>query len=167
MDLVKDPHGEGSLTRSTTQCFSNKIDVPSKVLRPTIPTRVKERNRFFGYRIYGLGSIVFVVEGFQFVARTVTGCSSSHRDDRIDPAVGNHVGENRCDRLGYRCNCGKLRVDQLVDAPAVAIRIHVAAQSGNLEYGGYRFIDFLKVGLPLQLLVLAATLIIVPILFPF
>jgi len=33
--------------------------------------------------------------------------------------------------------------------------------------GGYRFIDFLKVGVPLQLLVLAATLIIVPILFPF
>ncbi|HQZ65821.1 MAG TPA: SLC13 family permease, partial [Planctomycetaceae bacterium] len=33
--------------------------------------------------------------------------------------------------------------------------------------GGYRFSDFLKVGVLLQLLVLAATLIIVPILFPF
>ncbi len=33
--------------------------------------------------------------------------------------------------------------------------------------GGYRFIDFLKAGVPLQLLILAGTLIIVPILFPF
>lgn len=33
--------------------------------------------------------------------------------------------------------------------------------------GGYRFIDFLKVGVPLQLLTLAGTLVIVPILFPF
>ena len=33
--------------------------------------------------------------------------------------------------------------------------------------GGYHFVDFLKVGVPLQLLILAATLVIVPILFPF
>ena len=33
--------------------------------------------------------------------------------------------------------------------------------------GGYRFIDFLKVGVPLQLLILVATIVIVPILFPF
>ncbi|WP_153556744.1 SLC13 family permease [Roseimaritima sediminicola] len=33
--------------------------------------------------------------------------------------------------------------------------------------GGYRFGDFLKVGVPLQLLILIATLIIVPLLFPF
>ncbi len=33
--------------------------------------------------------------------------------------------------------------------------------------GGYRFVDFLKVGVPLQLLILVGTLIIVPILFPF
>lgn len=33
--------------------------------------------------------------------------------------------------------------------------------------GSYRFIDFLKVGVPLQLLILMATIMIVPILFPF
>lgn len=33
--------------------------------------------------------------------------------------------------------------------------------------GGYRFIDFLKVGVPLQLLILVGTIVIVPILFPF
>lgn len=33
--------------------------------------------------------------------------------------------------------------------------------------GSYRFIDFLKVGVPLQLLILVGTIVIVPILFPF
>ncbi|MFG0262613.1 MAG: SLC13 family permease [Novipirellula sp. JB048] len=33
--------------------------------------------------------------------------------------------------------------------------------------GGYRFIDFLKVGVPLQLMILVGTIVIVPILFPF
>lgn len=36
-----------------------------------------------------------------------------------------------------------------------------------LSPGGYRFMDFVKVGLPLQLLVLVITLIFIPMLFPF
>ena len=34
-----------------------------------------------------------------------------------------------------------------------------------LNPGGYRFVDFLKVGLPMQLLILVATLLAVPLLF--
>ena len=33
--------------------------------------------------------------------------------------------------------------------------------------GGYKFNDFAKLGVPLQLLVMALTLLAVPILFPF
>jgi len=33
--------------------------------------------------------------------------------------------------------------------------------------GGYRFSDFLKIGTTLQILMLVATLIVVPLLFPF
>ncbi len=33
--------------------------------------------------------------------------------------------------------------------------------------GSYRFVDFLKVGVPLQLMILAVTILVVPILFPF
>jgi len=32
--------------------------------------------------------------------------------------------------------------------------------------GGYKFVDFLKLGIPLQLLAMAITLICVPLLFP-
>jgi len=32
--------------------------------------------------------------------------------------------------------------------------------------GGYRFSDYARVGIPLQLLLLAATLLVVPLLFP-
>ena len=36
-----------------------------------------------------------------------------------------------------------------------------------LSAGGYRFMDFVRVGIPLQVLMLAATLLVVPLLFPF
>ena len=32
--------------------------------------------------------------------------------------------------------------------------------------GGYRFIDFIKVGVPLQILAMVITLLVVPLLFP-
>jgi di/tricarboxylate transporter len=35
-----------------------------------------------------------------------------------------------------------------------------------LEAGGYRFRDYVRVGVPLQLLMLAVTLLVVPLLFP-
>ena len=36
-----------------------------------------------------------------------------------------------------------------------------------LNAGGYRFADFAKVGIPLQLVLFAVTLAVVPLLFPF
>ncbi|MBC8508867.1 MAG: anion permease, partial [Chloroflexi bacterium] len=36
-----------------------------------------------------------------------------------------------------------------------------------LAPGNYRFIDFVRVGLPLQLLVMGVSLLIIPMLFPF
>jgi di/tricarboxylate transporter len=35
-----------------------------------------------------------------------------------------------------------------------------------LSAGGYRFMDFVRVGLPLQLVMLLATLVVVPLFFP-
>jgi len=36
-----------------------------------------------------------------------------------------------------------------------------------LDPGGYRFADFLKVGVPFTLLVLLVTVVLVPLVFPF
>lgn len=54
-------------------------------------------------------------------------------------------------------------------AASTAFATPVASPVNTLVYnpGGYRFSDFARVGIPLQLLVLIATLIVVPLFFPF
>lgn len=54
-------------------------------------------------------------------------------------------------------------------AASTAFATPVASPVNTLVYnpGDYRFSDFARVGIPLQLLILVATLIVVPLLFPF
>jgi len=54
-------------------------------------------------------------------------------------------------------------------AASTAFATPVASPVNTLVLGpgGYRFNDFVKVGVPLQLLAMAVTLLAVPVLFPF
>jgi len=53
-------------------------------------------------------------------------------------------------------------------AASTAFSTPVASPVNTLVLGpgGYKFIDFVKLGVPLQLLVMALTLLVVPVLFP-
>ena len=54
-------------------------------------------------------------------------------------------------------------------AASTAFATPIASPANTLIYnpGGYRFADYARVGLPLQLLVMAATVLVVPWVFPF
>ena len=62
-----------------------------------------------------------------------------------------------------------LLITAMVFAASQSFRPPIGYQTNTYVYGvgGYRFTDFLKIGIPLNLLCFTAAMIIVPIIWPF